>query len=366
MILAVALSSAVGALALIVILFLFLRYCILDNTGVLQECLRLVHLRHLCKRWTLPIRIARRTAFWLEELNLATRNFNDINLIGRGSFGEAYKGLLQDGTIVAIKRRLATPSQVFVEEIRYLSSIRHRNLVTLLGYCQDVDMQMIIYDYIPNGSVSSHIYGTSQVSANTLEFKHRLSIAHGAAKGLDHLHSLSSPLVHMNFKTANVLVDEDFIAKVADAGLRILLYRVDGAAASQMTLDDPFLDPEVKEFGRFSVKSDVYSFGVFLIELVSGCEMKSEKSIRKWVQSCEDLNDTSALVDQRMSKSFTSEGMIDLLHLILRCLASPGERRPPMNHVVSEVERIRDKEMSLTTIMGEGTTTVTLGSQLFK
>ncbi|KAG0452632.1 hypothetical protein HPP92_025296 [Vanilla planifolia] len=208
-------------------------------------------------------------------------------------------------------------------------------------------MQMIIYDYIPNGSVSSHIYGTSQVSANTLEFKHRLSIAHGAAK-------------------ANVLVDEDFIAKVADAGLRILLYRVDGAAASQMTLDDPFLDPEVKEFGRFSVKSDVYSFGVFLIELVSGCEMKSEKSIRKWVQSCEDLNDTSALVDQRMSKSFTSEGMIDLLHLILRCLASPGERRPPMNHVVSEVEHIRDKEMSLTTIMGEGTTTVTLGSQLFK
>ncbi|KAG0453704.1 hypothetical protein HPP92_025008 [Vanilla planifolia] len=210
------------------------------------------------------------------------------------------------------------------------------------------------------------VIGTSQVSANTLEFKHRLSIAHGAAKGLDHLHSLSSPLVHMNFKTANVLVDEDFIAKVADAGLRILLYRVDGAAASQMTLDDPFLDPEVKEFGRFSVKSDVYSFGVFLIELVSGCEMKSEKSIRKWVQSCEDLNDTSALVDQRMSKSFTSEGMIDLLHLILRCLASPGERRPPMNHVVSEVEHIRDKEMSLTTIMGEGTTTVTLGSQLFK
>lgn len=184
--------------------------------------------------------------------------------------------------------------------------------------------------------------------------------------GLDHLHALHPPFVHMNFKTANVLVDEDFIPKVADAGLRILLYRVDGAGSAQITLDDPFLDPEVKEIGRFSVKSDVYSFGVFLVELVSGQEAKSEQSIRKWVQTYHDLSDISSLVDQRMSSSFTVEGMREFLQLIIWCLNPTGERRPPSSYLVTELDRIREKEMSMTTIRGEGTTKVILGSQLFK
>ncbi|PKA54808.1 Calmodulin-binding receptor-like cytoplasmic kinase 1 [Apostasia shenzhenica] len=119
--------------------------------------------------------------FGIEELNLATKNFCDINLIGHGTFGEAYKGLLQDGTIVAIKRRKAPTNQYFTDEVLMC---------------------------------------------------------------LDHLHGLDSPMVHMNFKTANVLVDEDFIPKVADAGIRSLLYRIDGAAPSRMTIIDPFLDPE--------------------------------------------------------------------------------------------------------------------------
>ncbi|KAK8952262.1 Receptor-like protein kinase ANXUR1 [Platanthera zijinensis] len=304
--------------------------------------------------------------FSLEELKLATKNFSDVNLIGHGTFGEAYKGLLQDGTIVAVKKRQAVPSQKFIEEVVHLASIRHRNLVSLLGYCQESDMQMLIYDYIPNGGVSTHLYGASQESANKLEFKHRLSIAYGAAKGLDHLHSLSSPLVHMNFRTTNVLVDEDFISKVADPGVRMLLQRVDGVGSSRTTLDDPFIDPEMKELGRFSKKSDVYSFGVFLVELVSGREIRSEKSARKWVQNYEGLGEISDLVDQRMSANFTSECMNDFLQLIAWCLNASGERRPAMSYVASELERIRGKEMTLTTIMGEGTDTVTLGSQLFK
>ncbi|XP_010909568.1 probable serine/threonine-protein kinase PBL21 isoform X1 [Elaeis guineensis] len=303
--------------------------------------------------------------FTLEELNVTTKNFSNINMIGYGMFGEVYKGLLHDG-MVAIKARTSAPSQEFIEEVHFLSSIRHRNLVSLLGYCQENGMQMLIYEYIPNGSVSTHLYGSGQVASARLEFKHRLSIAHGAAKGLGILHSLNPPLVHMNFKTANVLVDEDFTPKVADAGLQSLLDRIDEAGpSSRLTIDDPFLDPEVKESGRFSVRSDVYSFGVFLLELVTGREARSDQSIIELAQKYEEPTNISTLVDQRMGSSFTSEGMSEFLRLIAWCVNPSSERRPPMNYVELELDRIYEKEMSLTTIMPEGSTTVTLGSQLF-
>ncbi|KAI0511452.1 hypothetical protein KFK09_012082 [Dendrobium nobile] len=376
MTLAAALGSAAGALALVGILIFVVRYCILrrstsrtSESNSSEPSMQAGQSVELVQESTsyLPGVQGSSRRFGLEELNLATKNFNDINLIGHGLFGEVYKGLLQDGMIVAIKRRPAAPSQDFIEEVRYLSSIRHKNLVSLLGYCQESDLQMLIYEYIPNGSVSAHLYGASQASTKRLEeFKNRLSIAYGVATGLDHLHALNPPMVHMNFKTGNVLVDEDFIPKVADAGLRILLYRVDGVGSSQITLDDPFLDPEVREFGRFSVKSDVYSFGVFLMELVSGKEARSEQSIRKWVQKCQDVSDITSLVDQRMSSSFTSEGIREFVQLIVWCLNPIGERRPLSSYLVSELDRIREKEMNLTTIRGEGTTTVLLGSQLFQ
>ncbi|KAL0903705.1 hypothetical protein M5K25_028104 [Dendrobium thyrsiflorum] len=399
MTLAAALGSAAGALALVGILIFVVRYCILrrrtsrtsesnSSEPSIQAGQNVESSVQESTSYLPGVQGSRR--FGLEELKLATKDFNDINLIGHGLFGEVYKGLLQDGMIVAIKRRPAAPSQDFIEEVRYLSSIRHKNLVSLLGYCQESDLQMLIYEYIPNGSVSAHLYGASQASTSRLEFKSRLSIAYGVAKGddlqnqwhswlrwywflflelqkcLDHLHALNPPLVHMNFKTGNVLVDEDFIPKVADAGLRILLYRVDGVGSSQITLDDPFLDPEVREFGRFSVKSDVYSFGVFLMELVSGQEARSEQTIRKWVQKCQDVSDITSLVDQRMSSSFTSEGIREFVQLIVWCLNPIGERRPQSSYLVSELDRIHEKEMNLTTIRGEGTTTVLLGSQLFK
>lgn len=318
----------------------------------------------------LTAREARR--FAMEELTLATKNFSDKSLIGEGKFGEVYKGLLHEGVLVAIKKRLGAPSHEFVEEVRYLSSIQHRNLVTLLGYCQENGQQILVYDYIPNGSVSIHLYGVGQVSKEKLEFKHRLQIALGAAKGLQYLHSLSPRLVHKDFKTANVLVDENFIAKVADAGLRNFLGSVDVAGpSSQSATDEIFHAPEVREFRRFSEKGDVYSFGVFLLELVSGQEASellssdSNQNLVEWVQNHRESGTISTIIDKRMGNSFTSEGMEDFMQLMIRCVDPSSERRPPMTYVVTELDRTLEKEMSLTTIMGEGTPVVTLGSQLF-
>uniref|UniRef100_A0A0D9YJJ7 non-specific serine/threonine protein kinase n=1 Tax=Oryza glumipatula TaxID=40148 RepID=A0A0D9YJJ7_9ORYZ len=320
----------------------------------------------------------------LEELSSATRNFSNVNLIGHGMFGEVYKGLLQDGTIVAIKKRHSPPSHEFIHEVNYLSSIRHRNLVNLLGYCQENGMQMLVYEYVPNGSVSTHLHGdfslcfpntvtvfnksiigSSHAPGVKLEFKQRLSIAHGAAKGLNHLHSLTPPTVHMNFKTANVLVDEDLIPKVADAGIRSLLDRLGGVGPSSRTSYDPFLDPRMRESINFSIQSDVYGFGVFLVELLSGKRALSDQNIIRWVQNFQQSSDISAIADNRMASAYTSEGMREFLRLTSWCVNPTSEHRPSMNLVEVEINRIREQEMRMTTIMPESTPTVTLGSQLF-
>ncbi|XP_068663491.1 proline-rich receptor-like protein kinase PERK8 isoform X2 [Aristolochia californica] len=307
--------------------------------------------------------------FSLDELEQATKHFSDSNIIGEGTFGLVYKGLLQDGTVVAIKQRRGPPQREFEEEVHYLSEIWHRNLVTVHGYCQEDGLRILVSQHLPNGSICNHLYDSGQDSTTSLDFKQRLSIALNAARGLSHLHSLTPPLVHKNFKTSNVLVDENFIAKVADAGIVKLLERTDDAGSlTRIITGNIFCDPEVGELSVFSEASDVYSFGVFLLELVSGQETAHCNSIRNcdslihWVES---RIDSGELIDDGLSSSFTSGGMRDLIELTLWCLNLTGDKRPRMEVVASKLEMILEKERSLTTVMGEGTSTVTTATQLF-
>ncbi|KAK3162958.1 hypothetical protein QOZ80_1BG0095830 [Eleusine coracana subsp. coracana] len=308
--------------------------------------------------------------FSLEELAQATKNFADANLVGAGSFGLVYKGLLLDGTVVAVKRRDAAPCQDFADEVKRLSEIWHRNVVTLIGYCQEGGLQMLVFEYLPNGSVCRHLYDTGKDSMTRLEFKQRLSIAIGAAKGLNHLHSLAPPLIHRDFKTSNVLVDENFIAKVSDAGIDRLLRGFEEAGPSQRSNGggSAYQDPEVHSSSQLSESSDVYSFGVFLLELITGREAagmicpESKESFAQWMEARFASNE---LVDPKLVGSFTSEGMTELVGLAFQCLSSSARRRPKMRLVAAELDRILEKEMTLTTVMGDGTAIVTLGSQLF-
>lgn len=224
---------------------------------------------------------------------------------------------------------------------------------------------MLIFEYITNGSICNHLYDTGKEGMPKIEFRQRLSIALGAAKGLCYLHGQNPPVVHGNFKTADVLVDEDFSAKVADAGLSMLLGKFDCAGPSS-TSANAFRDPELVKMGRFFETSDVYSFGVFLLELITGMDIShmdfgSSESIMKWVEMHLDSNN---IVDHRLVGSFTEEGMRDLIRLMLRCMSLPGRLRPTMEMVATELDQVLEKEIMLTTIVGEGTI-VALGSHLF-
>ncbi|KAM3403674.1 hypothetical protein ACQJBY_007035 [Aegilops geniculata] len=304
--------------------------------------------------------------FSLEELAQATNNFSEANLVGAGSFSLVYKGLLFDGSVVAIKRRMGAPRLEFADEVRRLSEICHRNIVTLIGYCQEGGLQMLVFEYSPNGNVCSHLYGKG--SMTRLEFKQRLAIAIGAAKGLNHLHSLMPPLIHKNFKTSNVLVDENFIAKVADAGLFRLLRGHEDVGSSHGFSSSVYQDPEAQSVAQFSESSDVYSFGVFLLELITGREAaslqppESRDSLAHWLEAHFSSNE---LIDPRLGGGFTTEGMKEFVGLAFQCLNPSSRRRPKMRLVAAELDRILATEMSLTTIMGDGTAIITLGSQLF-
>ncbi|CAM8985136.1 hypothetical protein QQ045_006330 [Rhodiola kirilowii] len=375
--LAVIIGGAAGALVFVLIVILLVWFCVSRNRSISRtsETGSSDPSIHVGRNVGLELSLRDARRFQMEELYMATKNFSEKNLIGIGKFGEVYKGLLRDGMLVAIKKRPGAPTQEFVNEVRYLSSIQHRNVVILVGYCQENEQQLLVYEYIPNGSVSNHLYGSSQESSEKLEFKLRLSIALGAAKGLAHLHSLSPRLIHKNFKTANVLVDENFIAKVADAGLRNFLGRTAEIAgpSSQVAADEIFMGPEVKEFRRYSDKGDVYSYGVFLLELVTGQEASglvsgSDQNFVEWVQNRNNLSDfsISTIIDVRLKNNFTTEVMEEFVQLIMRCLDPSSERRPSMSYVEMELNRIYEKEVSLTIVMGEKTPTVTLGSQLFR
>ncbi|KAL5203130.1 hypothetical protein ABZP36_014082 [Zizania latifolia] len=306
--------------------------------------------------------------FSLDELAQATKYFSEANLVGVGSFGLVYKGLLLDGTVVAIKKRSGAPRQEFAEEVRKLSEITHRNIVTLIGYCQEGGLRMLVYEYLPNGSVCGHLYDTGKGSMTRLEFKQRLSIAIGAAKGLNHLHTLVPPLIHKDFKTSNVLVDENFIAKVADAGLVRLFRGYEDVGPSHGFSNSVYQDPEVQLASQFSESSDVYSFGVFLLELITGREAASlifpdsRESLAHWIEGHFSSNE---LIDPRLGGNFTSEGMKEFVSLSFQCLNPSPRRRPKMRLVATELDRILETEMSLTTIMGDGTAIITLGSTLF-
>ncbi|KAL0916160.1 hypothetical protein M5K25_013650 [Dendrobium thyrsiflorum] len=217
--------------------------------------------------------------FLLEEMERATDNFSNSSLVGHGGYGKVYKGILADGTVVAIKRAQEGSlqgSNEFATEIELLSRLHHRNLVSLVGYCDEEDEQMLIYEFMSNGNLRDLL---SRESKEPLSFMMRLRIALETARGILYLHAEADPpIFHRDIKASNILLDSRYTAKVSDFGISRLapVSNVEGVSPDSVTTvvkgTPGYLDPEYFLTHKLTDKSDVYSLGVVFLELLTGMQ----------------------------------------------------------------------------------------------
>ncbi|XP_062184564.1 receptor-like cytoplasmic kinase 185 isoform X2 [Phragmites australis] len=213
--------------------------------------------------------------FTFRQLAAATRNFRDECFIGEGGFGRVYKGRL-DGTgqVVAIKQLNRDGNQgnkEFLVEVLMLSLLHHQNLVNLVGYCADGDQRLLVYEYMPLGSLEDHLHDLPP-DKEPLDWNTRMKIAAGAAKGLEYLHDKAQPpVIYRDFKSSNILLGDGFHPKLSDFGLAKLGPVGDKSHVSTRVMGTyGYCAPEYAMTGQLTVKSDVYSFGVVLLELITG------------------------------------------------------------------------------------------------
>ncbi|URE43691.1 Serine threonine-protein kinase [Musa troglodytarum] len=219
-------------------------------------------------------RIAAQT-FTFHELAVATKNFRADCLLGEGGFGRVYKGRLEGSNqIVAIKqldRNGLQGNREFLVEVLMLSLLHHPNLVNLIGYCADGDQRLLVYEYMPLGSLEDHLHDPSP-DKKWLDWNTRMKIAAGAAKGLEYLHDKASPpVIYRDLKCSNILLDEEYNPKLSDFGLAKLGPVGDNTHVSTRVMGTyGYCAPEYAMTGQLTLKSDVYSFGVVLLELITG------------------------------------------------------------------------------------------------
>ncbi|GLT26771.1 hypothetical protein SLA2020_018160 [Shorea laevis] len=286
-------------------------------------------------------------SFTYGELASATNNFDTVAQIGQGGYGKVYRGTLADGTIVAIKRAQEGSLQgekEFLTEIQLLSRLHHRNLVSLVGYCDEEGEQMLVYEYMSNGTLRDHLSGKIK---EPLSFALRLRIALGSSKGILYLHTEANPpIFHRDIKTSNILLDSKFVAKVADFGLSRLapVPDIEGAAPAHVSTvvkgTPGYLDPEYFLTHKLTDKSDVYSLGVVFLELLTGMQPISHgKNLVREVNIAYQSGIIFSIIDGRMG-SYPSECVVNFVSLAMKCCQDETDSRPSMVEVVRTLETI--------------------------
>lgn len=286
--------------------------------------------------------------FSLEELKLCTNDFREINAIGAGGYGTVYRGKLPDGQLVAIKRSKEGSMQgglEFKTEIELLSRVHHNNLVGLVGFCFEKGEKMLVYEFIPNGTLSEALYGMKGIQ---LDWSRRLKIALDSAKGLAYLHDHANPpIIHRDVKSTNILLNEKMTAKVSDFGLSLLVTdSEEGQLCTNVKGTLGYLDPEYYMTQQLTAKSDVYSFGVVLLELIVGKPpIHNNKYIVREVKMALDEDDGTHyglkdVMDPVLQKIGGLFGFPRFLKLALQCVEEVATARPSMNSIVREIEAI--------------------------
>ncbi|KAL3839925.1 hypothetical protein ACJIZ3_024516 [Penstemon smallii] len=294
-----------------------------------------------------PMKMDGVKAFSFEDLQTATNNFSTTTQIGQGGYGKVYKGTLADGVVVAIKRAQQGSLQgdkEFYTEIEMLSRLHHRNLVALVGYCDEKDEQMLVYEFMPNGSLHDLLSARYRAP---LGFGTRLHIALNASRGILYLHTEADPpIIHRDIKANNILLDSKMTAKVSDFGISRLAPISDPkglttAHISTIVKGTPgYVDPEYFLTNKLTEKSDVYSLGIVFLELLTGMQPISHgRNIVREVNTAHQSGMMFSIIDRNMGQ-YPSEGVKKFMALAMRCSSDETKDRPLMLEVVRELENI--------------------------
>ncbi|CAF2051056.1 BnaA09g46530D [Brassica napus] len=285
--------------------------------------------------------------FSLAEVEAATENFHESRLIGVGGFGKVYRGQL-DGGDVAIKR--ATPKSnhdlhQVLTEIETLSKLRHRHLVSLTGCCEEDGELILIYDFMSEGTLKDHLHGSSS-NVPLLPWKRRVEICIGAARGLHYLHTgASQTIVHRDVKSTNILLDQNFVAKVSDFGLaKYYISRDNTQVISNAKGTVGYMDPEYYGGERLTVKSDIYAFGIVLLEAlcarpaVDVSSADQRVSLATWAQNFYKKGMLDQMVDPRLKGDINSQSLKKFAETAINCVRRSGVERPSTAAVLVNLE----------------------------
>ncbi|XP_049404322.1 receptor-like protein kinase HERK 1 [Solanum stenotomum] len=277
------------------------------------------------------------------DLEEATNNFDVKFLIGECGFGKVCRGVLCDGTKVALKTYNPMSEQGIVEfqtEIGMLFRLRHPYLVSLVGYCKERDEMILVYEYMENGNLKSHLYGTD---LPTMSWEQRLEICIGIARGLQYLHT--NAVIHCDVKSTNILLDENFVPKITDLGLSKTGPDLDQDQISILMKGTMgYLDPEYFNRGQLTEKSDVYSFGVVLFEVLCARPAIVQTppsgmiSLAEWVVESQKKGQLEQIIDPNLVAKIRPESLRMFGETAVKCLALSGEDRPSMGDVLWKLE----------------------------
>jgi serine/threonine protein kinase len=281
--------------------------------------------------------------FTLRDLELATNRFAKDNVIGEGGYGVVYRGRLSNGTPVAVKKILNNLGQAereFRVEVEAIGHVRHKNLVRLLGYCVEGTQRMLVYEYVNNGNLESWLHGElSQYSS--LTWLARMKILLGTAKALAYLHEAIEPkVVHRDIKSSNILIDDEFNAKISDFGLAKMLGAGKSHIATRVMGTFGYVAPEYANSGLLNEKSDVYSFGVVLLEAITGRDPidyerpPNEVNLVDWLKMMVANRRSEEVVDPNLERKPSTKELKRALLTALRCIDLNAEKRPSMDQVV--------------------------------
>ncbi|CAL9239921.1 unnamed protein product [Arabidopsis halleri] len=301
--------------------------------------------------------------FSYEELVKATNGFSQENLLGEGGFGCVYKGILPDGRVVAVKQLKIGGGQgdrEFKAEVETLSRIHHRHLVSIVGHCISGDRRLLIYDYVSNNDLYFHLHGEKSV----LDWATRVKIAAGAARGLAYLHEDCHPrIIHRDIKSSNILLEENFDARVSDFGLARLALDCNTHITTRVIGTFGYMAPEYASSGKLTEKSDVFSFGVVLLELITGrkpvdtSQPLGDESLVEWarplISHAIETEEFDSLADPKLGGNYVESEMFRMIEAAGACVRHLATKRPRMGQIVRAFESLAAEDLTNGMRLGE-------------